>query len=356
MIKQLILILAIFIGMADAMAVARMASSTARGSSGSTAAAIRSVNAATNSATAANYNYNYMYPYLNNQMRTDLNPGTIPSQAGNPISVITRTEKLASDRRVVPRNNTRTRSATNTATPMAARNAITPQPQRASTTPSQARSATGTATPMAARSATGTSTRRVVARGAATNMRASAPNNRGGNTSASPVLTNTPVVTTARCLADYTQCMNDYCERENTAYNRCYCSARLAQIDAEYQPAIDKLIRQLLTLKSENHWTNAEMNEYWMDTIGKYTGSNSLENLDKALDINWADLESRVRGQKAFNTGHDYCVGHLRNCGSMASNLRDAYRSEIARDCETYETSLMRIKNAAESIIGNYSE
>ena len=66
---------------------------------------------------AAAYNYNYMYPYLNNQMRTDLNPGTTPAQSSNPLSVITKTEKLSAPRRVVARSGTKTsaqRSATTT--------------------------------------------------------------------------------------------------------------------------------------------------------------------------------------------------------------------------------------------------
>lgn len=93
------------------------------------------------------------------------------------------------------------------------------------------------------------------------------------------------------------------------------------------------------------------MNEYWMSTIGKYTGDNSWTNLENALNIDWAGTESRVRGQQAFVTGHEYCAQHLRGCYYMATNLRDAYRSEIARDCNAYEQSLMRLKNAAESLI-----
>lgn len=145
--------------------------------------------------------------------------------------------------------------------------------------------------------------------------------------------------------------MNGYCQRENTKYNRCYCSAKLSQIDAEYQTQIDSLIKQILTIQGTNQWSDAEMNEYWMSTIGKYTGDNSWVNLDNALDIDWASLESRVRGQQAFATGHEYCVQHLRGCYYMAANMRDAYRSEIARDCTTYEQALQKLKNAAESII-----
>ena len=291
----------------------------------------------TASPTAA-YNYNYMYPYLNNQMRTDLNPGVTPSQGSNPISVITRTEKLGAPRRVVARsakNTNAVRSAT-----------AQPTTYRANTN--------NTSTAARAAIPTSTGTRRVVARSARgdnsylTNTARSAAAQSAGDNSIS--------VSSAQCLSDYTECMNRYCELEITQYNSCYCSAKLAQIDAEFQPAIDSLIKQIIQLRSSNTWSDAEMNQYWMNTIGKYTGDNSWEKLDDALNINWADMESRVRGQQAFTTGHSYCVQHLGNCYYMAANLRDAYRSEIARDCNAYENNLLRIKNAAENIVESYND
>ena len=144
--------------------------------------------------------------------------------------------------------------------------------------------------------------------------------------------------------------------RPDTAYNRCYCSSKLAQIDYKYQTEIDALIKKILTIQNKNEWSVAEMNTYWMETIGKYTNDNSWQNLDNALNIDWASLESRVRGQTAFTTGHDYCIQHLRGCGYMISNLRDAYRSEIGRDCTKYEASLIQLKNAAESIVSTYRD
>ena len=163
-------------------------------------------------------------------------------------------------------------------------------------------------------------------------------------------------ISSARCMADYASCMDGYCKRANTEYNRCYCSAKLAQIDSKYQPEIDSLIKEILSLKTEKHWTDEEMNEYWMETVGKYTGDNSWENLDQALDIDWASMASSVRGQQAFATGHQYCVQHLRGCAYMQTNMRDAYRSEIARDCTAYESSLQKLKNAAESIVESYQK
>lgn len=313
------------------------------------AGAVTTRNTGARSATAspnAAYNYNYMYPYLNNQMRTDLNPGVTPNQGSNPINVITKTEQLSAPRRVVSRAATRTTSSSTSA----------------NTAASSARAAT-TSAATSANNATG---RRVVARaGTNTAQRTAARSARGDvsttsqNASAAvaaAALNTAETLPSARCLADYTECMNGYCHREKTAYDRCYCSAKLAQIDAEYQPAIDNLIQQILRLQSSNTWSDAEMNEYWDETIGKYTGDNSWVKLENALNINWAGTESRVRGQQTFATGHDYCVQHLRGCGYMATNMRDAYRSEIARDCATYESGLAKIKNAAESIVESYSD
>ena len=159
-----------------------------------------------------------------------------------------------------------------------------------------------------------------------------------------------------RCMADYKECMEDYCKREDAAYNRCYCSAKLAQIDAKYQNKIDELIQKIMRLQYSSVATSEEIKEYWDQTVGAQTGDNPWVNIDNALNIEWADTESRVRGQNAFNTGHQYCSQHLRACYYMASNLRDAYKSEIARDCEIYEKSLQKIQDAAESVIESYND
>ncbi len=328
-------------------------------------------NALNNAATPTSaYNYNYMYPYLNNQMRTDLNPGVTPDLSANPISVITQTEQMNPGRRVVARGTTSVRSATPTGatTSAAVRAATSAVGSARAATASAARSATpatGTTT-NAARAATsaGTSnnTRRVVARGrtgsvsTARSARGDASYNAAASDATAINNSNAISIPASRCLADYTECMNDYCQREKTEYNRCYCSAKLAQIDSQYQPQIDSLIKRLLQLQGTNQWTDAEMNQYWMDTVGKYTGDNSWVNLDNALDIDWANTESRVRGQQAFATGHDYCVQHLRGCYYMAANMRDAYRSEIARDCAAYESSLQRLQRAIESLVESYNE
>ena len=166
--------------------------------------------------------------------------------------------------------------------------------------------------------------------------------------------TNT-AVSSQRCFADYKECMETYCLREDTAYNRCYCSAKLAQIDAKYQNKIDNLIQQIVRLQYGNtDATSQEIKEYWDETVGAYTGTNPWVNLENALNIEWADTQSRVRGQNAFNTGHEYCSRHIRACSYMASNMRDAYKSEISRDCEDYEKSLQKIQDAAESVIESY--
>ena len=157
-----------------------------------------------------------------------------------------------------------------------------------------------------------------------------------------------------RCMADYKDCMEKYCQREDTAYNRCYCSAKLAQIDSKYQNKIDSLIQEIIRLQYSNQTTSDEIKEYWDNTVGTYTSTNPWVNIENALNIDWADTQSRIRGQNAFNTGHEYCVKFLQGCSYMATNLRDAYKSEIARDCDAYEQSLQKIQNAAESVIKTY--
>ena len=161
-------------------------------------------------------------------------------------------------------------------------------------------------------------------------------------------------ISSQRCFADYKECMESYCKREDTPYNRCYCSAKLAQIDSKYQNKIDSLVQEIIRLQYNTNATSAEIKDYWDKSIGTYTKTNPWVNIDNALNINWANMQSRVRGQNAFNTGHEYCVQNLRACAYMATNLRDAYKSEIARDCATYEKSLQKIQAAAESVIESY--
>ncbi len=290
--------------------------------------------------------YNYMYPYMNNQMRTDLNPGVTVSQSTNPMDVVVKTKPLSnstSARRVVPRGNSGNiaRATTNTNTANTRRVIA-----RSGATPTQF--------------ASRPSNRQVVNRSSKRSNGATYVNNTQYVNRAPTSLSTPDIITpvsTARCMADYTECMNHYCERADTEYNRCYCSSKLSQIDSQYQPQIQELFTKILTARGTNAWSDAEMNSYWMDTVGKYTGgTNSWETLDDALNIDWAGLESTVRGQNAFTMGHEYCVRHLDNCYYMASNMRDAYRSEISRDCAIYEQSLQNLKTAAESLLEYYND
>ena len=289
----------------------------------------------TNNPTSS-YQYNYMYPYMNNQMRTGLNPGNAGPQNSNPINTIVKTKAIQNTqpRRIVSRTSAR---STSPQTSMNTKRSIVPRISR---------STTNNANPT--NPIKQIDSRRIVAR--ATNTRNKNTNNNKTNITT----TSTGFVSTVRCLSDYTDCMNGYCMRENTAYNRCYCSSKLAQIDAKYQNKIENLIKQIINIRGTNRWSDNDMNNYWDEKIGTYTGDNSWVNLDNALNIDWSTMESRVRGQNAFATGHEYCVQHLTACAYSASNLRDVYRSEIARDCSAYENGLERIKNTAESIIEMY--
>lgn len=169
-------------------------------------------------------------------------------------------------------------------------------------------------------------------------------------------LTTTSLVSPTQCMSDYTTCMNDYCERKDTQYNKCYCSAQLAQIDAKYQPTITELIKQIAVIQGAGGTlTDSEMEDLWGSIFTQYTNENSLANLNDAIEnlenIDWTNTESRVRGANAFVIGHEYCVQHLRGCFSMAESMRGVYRSSISRDCASYENYLNNIKTAAETFI-----
>ena len=287
--------------------------------------------------------YAYMYPYLNNKMRTELNPGVTVNQMNNPIDVVVKTTPMAAPRRVVSRTQKNATTNTKTTNTTPARSATISSPS--ANTPRRVVPRNGTNT--TARAATrGTS---VVAR---TTRRDDGNTQTAGNTT----IVTSESVSSTRCLADYMACMDGYCVRENTAYNRCYCSAKLSQIDSQYQPEINDMFIQIINLMGGGQWTSEEMNEYWMGLVGNYAGENSWVNLDNALNIDWPTPDERTRGQNAFLTGHQYCVQHLRACSYMSSNMRDAYRSQISRDCNTYEKSMQKIQNAAAALIEYYSE
>jgi hypothetical protein len=135
------------------------------------------------------YNYNIMYPGMNDAMRTTLNPGTTPVFQGNSVSTLTRTDNTGNRRRVVPRASARSATVGQTV----------------------ARSAAG-APQINQQSAA--QPRRVVAR---RNARSATPadgrlNNNIvrltplNNTAAAE--TEPKSVSTTRCLADYTACMD----------------------------------------------------------------------------------------------------------------------------------------------------
>lgn len=279
-----------------------------------------------------------VYPYrLNNaQVSSDkkiTSNNTINANSSAPIG-----------KRNVVRRKTNARAATTTTT----NNATPTQPRRIVPRNNAATVRAAQKTAPAIRNVGGRGSSNTIVR-SATPVRVRSTNTRTTSTS-----TSNERVSSARCFSDYKECMEMYCMREDTAYNRCYCSAKLAQIDSKYQNKIDYLIQEIVRLKYNTDATSEEIAEYWDKTVGTYTQTNPWVNIDNALNIDWADTQSRIRGQNAFNTGHEYCVNNLRACSYMASNLRDAYKSEISRDCETYERGLQKIQMAAESVIESY--
>lgn len=284
--------------------------------------------------------YERMYPYMNTQMRTSLASDENTNSARQGAnSVYTRTNSATSasagSRRVV------SRSASSSS---AARSATSSGVARSGTS-----SRTSTASPYS-------STKRVVPRSGTSSRSTRTDGSYTADLSSNTYTGNTINISAARCLSDYTTCMNEYCEREDTEYNRCYCSPKLAQIDSEYQETIQDLVMEIIDLQYDGDYTDTEMAEYWQDKIVQYTGTNSWVALDSALDIDWLATQSRVQGQETFLVGHEYCSQHLDGCYYMAANMRDAYISDISRDCASYESGLDAVKTVAESVIEAYSE
>ena len=286
-----------------------------------------------------------VYPYVLNNANPNINKNTSSTNTGNNKS------SAPFGKRNVVKRNTRARAATNVAG-----SDSRPDARRVVSRPniSVVRSANnpGSQNNSVVRSVNNRNSQNVTVRSAEPVRARATATGRVVNTSSTQSENR---VSSQRCFSDYKECMEMYCKREDTAYNRCYCSAKLAQIDSKYQDKIDNLIQQITRLQyGDRSVTSDEIKEYWDQTVGVYTQTNPWVNIDNALNIDWADTQSRIRGQKAFNTGHEYCVQHLRSCYYMANNLRDSYKSEIARDCATYEKGLQKIQEAAESVIESY--
>jgi len=256
--------------------------------------------------------YNNLYPYMNNKMRESLNP--VP---------------INNNRRVVSRASVRSATLNQNYNYMPSIN----------------------------------QTRRVISRPMSFNQARSSSvrNNNNSNINNDKNFSfNGKYIPSSKCIADYTQCMNQYCERKNFEYNKCYCSAKLSLIESEYKDKITSLVDKIVSLRNGNiNQNDQELDNYLKNTFG----SNSYEKIDKNLeDINqsiqkyWTDKETRLRGQESFNIGNSYCMQHLQGCFYMSENIRDSYRSEIARDCVNYENNLKKIKIMAESIVKKYSK
>ncbi len=292
-----------------------------------------------------------LYPYSLNNRRQQPQTTNRVSPIGGGI-----TQMQQAGKRVVVKRPGRARAATTSSTPTAN------QTRRVVQRTNLGRSAVNTASTTRLNTNRTIDNRGVVARGASIQSQARSANTRRTTTSGETSGT----VSSQKCFAGYKECMEMYCLREDTPYNRCYCSAKLAQIDSKYKNKIDSLIQEIIQLQNKTDISDSEepltpVEDYWQEMVSVHTGTNQWLNIDENINavyenLNWADTETRVRGQNAFNIGHQYCVNHLRACAYMASNLRDAYKSEIARDCSAYENTLKKIKNIAESVIEHYEE
>jgi hypothetical protein len=284
------------------------------------------------------YQYNMMEPYLNKTMREKLKPKdseyTVSSN-----QALART--MANSARTPLSNYSRPDAGTTKARRVVARGAVSANARQQPAA-------------NAARAAAATPGRRVVARGRTASAGRSAGLVSAATSSYAQAAQTTGDITMAQCLANYSECMDNYCHRPDTEYDRCYCSSKLQQIDAEYKPALDELTKKIAILQNggeiEDGMTQEEINEYWNEIFGA-TGGNSMADLDNSLNIDWAGTESSVRGQNAFVAGDEYCKQHLTGCFYMAENMKSMYRTTIGQDCKKYENNLKKLKYAAEQAV-----
>ncbi|MDR1826583.1 MAG: hypothetical protein LBQ49_02725 [Rickettsiales bacterium] len=296
--------------------------------------------------------YEMMEPYLKPKAREKLKPEGA-EYARTPARTMARS---ASDTSVIPISNFAGGGGSAGARGAVSSGASAPR----RVVPRGFKAANATVARAAASTAVGGG-RRVVPRGGAQVQRSAL---RGDNSSTSQreavitggeqVISPNSGITPERCLSDYSDCMDNYCRRSGTKYDRCYCSAKLQQLDAEYKPAIDAIVRQVMIKQSGGDiidgMSQEEINEYWKNTFD----SDAMANLAGALDISWAGTESSVRGQNAFVAGDDFCKQHLAGCFHMASNMKSMYRTTIGQDCKKYETYLQKMKYGAEQLLLQY--
>lgn len=301
--------------------------------------------------------YNAMSPYMNNTMRNTLQPtgaaGAVdPSAAYARAALATPNSQFIAAQNAAPVAQTRRVVARSGVPVTAARAAVAPVAQPGGVAVARSAGVPSVAAPTA---------RRVVARAGMTTAPMRATNTVGATTNnGRPTNATTSVqtqsgfvadVSSAQCLADYSACMDDYCERADELYNRCFCSAQLPQIDSTYRPAIDAALQRILIAQGTGTaMTDAEIEQLWHDTFAADAwNGDAMSGLNAALNIDWPTSENTMAGQNAFVMGHSYCVQNLRACANMASNLRDVYRSTISRDCATYDKYLSNLKTAAET-------
>lgn len=260
-------------------------------------------------------NYQYMRPYMTYGMSQQLSPTN-------------RVASATGTRKITPRSGgavarAGTVSPTN---PAPAARRVTPRPNQPMTAVRAAANNANTAMTTARAG-------RVV--GAAGVAPSGQVNNRGRVAATAAEVGSGPDVSISNCMSEYKKCMDSYCSRPNTKYDRCYCSPRLSQLDAQFQPKIEETQRRLIAL-----------------SIG---GKNiDFSSVSEGIEFDWASAENRVQGQDAFLTGSRVCNERLRPCFSIANQLQNLYRSEMNRDCQRYEAYLNAHLQALEAELANF--
>lgn len=256
-------------------------------------------------------NYKYMQPYMTPRISQALSPATsgvaprrVSARSAAPVARSASTTTAA-------------RAAAPTAQPVSGRK-VSPR-VRVSSSASSARAGTmpaGIAASVNSARAAAASARAATTPLQNTGIRVNAAR---GATTTNYTTSNSPDV--GECLAEYNKCMDGYCHRPDTQYDKCYCSVRMAKIDNEFQPKIEDAKRRLIAV-----------------SIG---GAEAVpDDVDDGLDFDWVGSANQMQGQQAFVMGNSICATKLAGCTAFSGQLTNLYRSEMNKDCTRYENYL----------------
>lgn len=283
----------------------------------------------------SNSEYNEISPYLSNTMRGAINSGrkTVSRSAiGTTPTIGLNSSGLYLNNSSTGTSTARSATSSKGSQTSAARKVVS----RSATTSKGVSSARSATTSSAGRTSSSSSSRTSTGTSASRNVIS-----RSARTSATTTATtsSTNILAGEDCYTSYKKCMDNYCALNTSSYKRCFCSSRLATIEATYEDDIEELLNRIIILRAGV-------------SIDEESNFSSIDNLETTLNsIDWAGMENQLRGTTAYETAKTYCIKDLTNCYYMSRSLEKSYSTEISNDCNSYENTLLKTKKNAQKII-----